>query len=199
MRQVIIYYFLLLRGYFLTYYDKLRNYLFNIKKIETSKNKQCKSIYMKYLIVSFLTGIINCLIKFREYFNVKNNTIHIVKLNRQKQLVHYITDSSLVDSTKDMSKLEDSTEKFNGTIMTFELCAEGKSHCLKTHLRKYGNEKNNNHTLNNIALYNGFQHNDKSAEIKIRLFNSGKMVSQSFKWDEVKYKHIKDLIKNKKN
>ena len=148
------------------------------------------------MIVCFFTMVINQLVRFRNHFDIKNDTIHIVKLNDKKQKVHYITDSSLVESVKDMSKLNKSSDSFNGTIMTFELCVGGKVYCLKTHLRKYGNEKYDNHTLDNIALYNGFHHNDGSAEIKVRLFNAGKIISQSFKWDEVKNKHIKDLLKN---
>ena len=196
MKQFFIYYFLMLRGLFFTYYNKVRNHIFNVKKIETSANNQCKSIYMKYIMVYFLTKIIIMLNKLREYFNVKNDTIHIIKLNDEKQKIHYITDSSLVESVVDMSKLNKKSDEFNGTIMTFELRMKDKVHCLKQHLRKYGNKEHNSHTLNNIALYNGFYHNDDTAEISVRLFNSGKIVSKTHKWNKVKDKHIKDLLNN---
>lgn len=146
MKEFIVYYYLLLRGLFIKYYNKLRNYLFDVKKIEASKNRQRKSIYIKYLITSFLTRIINMLTRIREYFNVKGDSIHLIKLNSNKQKIHHITDKSLVEIVKSMSKLDSDESQFNGTILGFDLHVKDQVHCLKKHLRTYGNEKHDSHT-----------------------------------------------------
>lgn len=181
-------------------YNYLYNKITDIKEISTIDDElNIKYITIKFIMYNIVNKIINYLIKIRDFVDVNEKKIQLVKFNRLNNNINtYILENDNGLNFENINYfLQNNTNKTNTLSKRlynkFEIVDSQQRHCLKKFLIKYkNNDKDLNHTLENICQFNNVIFNDES-NVEISFRQNKQTRSLSFPYNQVKNKHINEF------
>ncbi len=201
MNNYIMVYLLKIKLYVSKVYRYAKSYLFSVSRVNiVDKNNNIRTITFRFLIVKLMTKFINILIRIRNKLDYEIHKAEIVRnhtngnssiivcpktINKDNLTISDLT--NFINSTND--KKDDTMDKC--IFVKFEIdCPKFGKINLKEYLITYKDfDGNYSHTLKNILQFNNYDVST-DAEINIKIFNSGKLVAQSYKFDKVGDVHI---------
>lgn len=186
--------------------------LFNVKSItyyDFEKKKIRNGIYLYYFIKN-INYIISNYGFFSYWFTELRNTVDVhtnkIQLIKNNNVNHtnkcmILTPTKINVNKNEMISINDTiTYMDNNPIpkdvimdkcicMKFELIPENT--CLKNFIIKYKDTHEEfDHTLKNILIFNDVKFNEETSQIKIQMFNNGKMIIKTLPLAEIIDKHI---------
>ena len=190
------------------YLTNSKNYFFDVESVkvysgnleeETNiKDYTFRFYVLRYLIsietyISYLYDKIELENYLSNKLDIDKGKIHLTKTNRngRKNIIVDLNNSTLKDIVLELDKRTKIEKKVDSKIVTvFKL----DENCIKKVAKNYKEHSPlNDHTLENILLFNELDYNKESL-VKIEYFEKGKLVKLEYKVIEIAHLHINDIV-----
>jgi len=213
----IILIYIRLKTHVTRWYMNRTTNIFDIQSItyyDNNDNKIKNGMYLYYLIKNINYFIeqhrylSNRLIELRNKVDIQTNKIQLIKNINNDTDIHYgcktiiLTPNKINNNNQSMSINDIVTYVENNTItkdsnmpkyiyMKFDLIyPNNKSICIRDFIVKYKDVNEEfDHTLKNILIFNNIDLDD-TLDVKIQMFNNGKMINKVLHLSDVCDKHI---------
>lgn len=182
-------------------YNRAMNYLFDVSEVKVYKDQEIQNYTARFYIIrtlrkfgSYSDSVINMI-----DVNGDKVHIHLKKVTGNKNIIVETDDLTLDQIVSELEKRSVSSDTVESKIVvTFSI----DSKCIKNITKNYKEvEPVNQHTLENILLFNDIPHSSES-KLKLVYFEKGKMITIEVDLMDVKDLHINDVLhmsESKKN